>query len=1113
MPTLFTLPADPSLLSYGRYDPYLVALSLLVAIFASWMGLQIAGQPGATRAQRAIVLGSGSLALGAGVWAMHFIGMLAFDLCTRVEYDPVITILSNLPSVGASFVALSLAGRERLGGWSLLAGGVLVGAGIGAMHYAGMSSMRMDLELRYDPLMFSLSIVVAVVLATLALWVRFGLSSVHALSPSRRLLVAAVVMGCAVAGMHYTAMEAARFVGRVAPGAAGSSNSSFLALAVSLTTVGFTLFVLAANGLLRYRRLFIELRRSEEWMRALLETAVDGVVVMDGQGTVEEFNGAAEQIFGWRRDEIVGRNARLLVAEPERQALAGILSHLRDGNLDGAQRGSEMAGLRKDGSIVPVRRALGHARMGERDRFVCFITDISERRAMLQALRASEQQFRSLIGNIPGISYRSQIEGDHPLVFISDAVERVTGYPAADFLGRPPRRLYGALIHAADRAHVSETIAAALRDERPYLVEYRLLHADGSTRWLWENGTPVRDDAGTLQWLDGVILDISERRRIEEALRDAKEKAEQAAAARATFVANMSHEIRTPMNSILGFTDVLLDGELAPDQRHQLDTIRNAGRSLLRLLNEILDTAKLEKGAVELELNDFNLLSLIDEVSSTLSAGARAKGLQVDLHYDPMLPTCLRGDELRIRQVLTNLLDNAIKFTQRGSVTLRVAAEGDQLRFEVRDTGIGIAPDRLAAIFEPFTQADASMTRRFGGTGLGTTISKQLVELMGGKIWAESEPGKGAVFHVLLPLVPARFAPQAGRVRAAAVLPPLRVLVADDVPQNIELLQLTMARRGHTVTGATDGAQAIELAARHDFDLILMDFQMPAVDGLAATRAIHAAADKAGRPRVPVVAMTASVLAEHRRASLEAGMAGFATKPIDWFALSHEIARVLGIGAPAATPADGPPAERQALNRRAGLNRWGGNQDAYGEALAHFDSRHAGLVQLLAAHAGAGEPQALRMLAHKTRGAAANLGLERLADALARLEQQAADAGLLAAGALDGALAAVAEALDGALGAIRAGSPSVNSKAAAAAAGDSERARRAGRTLLQALRRGALDDASLSGLVAALAGHPAAQRVAQVQAALADFDFELALAQLEAVLAALDDNTAQEAVQ
>jgi hypothetical protein len=221
------------------------------------------------------------------------------------------------------------------------------------------------------------------------------------------------------------------------------------------------------------------------------------------------------------------------------------------------------------------------------------------------------------------------------------------------------------------------------------------------------------------------------------------------------------------MNAILGFTDVLLDDDLGLQQRRHLDTVRSAGASLLRLLNEVLDTAKLDKGAVELELDDFDLLALIDELSSTMGANARAKGLQVDIDYDPALPTCLHGDELRIRQVLTNLLDNAIKFTARGGVRLVAEAQGGQLHLLVTDTGIGIAPDRLVAIFEPITQADASMTRRYGGTGLGTTISKQIVELMGGRIWVDSAPGEGASFHVLLPLVPARFAPQKARAQRA----------------------------------------------------------------------------------------------------------------------------------------------------------------------------------------------------------------------------------------------------------------------------------------------------------------------------------------------------------
>ena len=1111
---LFDAPTDPSMLTYGVYEPRLVVLSVLVAIFSSWMGLQITGRASRNAAHRAIVLGTGSLALGAGVWSMHFIGMLAFNLCTPVHYDHWTTLLSALPSIGASWVALNLIARPALRLSHLLVGGVLVGAGIGAMHYAGMAGMRMRLDLYYDPAMFALSIVVAVVLATLALGVRHGLSRFESMTEARRLLVAAVVMGCAIAGMHYTGMAAARFAGEADPMGLSGSNSDFLALSITVITVALSLGVVAANGLLRYRAMYLGLARSEAWMRALLTTTVDGVITVGRDGTIAEFNASAERIFGWRRDEIVGRNIGLLLTEKDRSAERGLLHVLRQGSLEGVNTSTETFGLRKDGSLVPVRGALGHATLDQQDLFVCFVTDISERRAMEQALLASEQQFRSLIGNIPGISYRSKLDGDWPMVFVSEAVERVTGYPAGDFLGEPPRRVFGALIHAEDRIRVARETGAALREGRPYLVEYRLLHADGSVRWLWENGTGVRNEAGDVQWLDGVILDITERRQMEEALRAAKETAEQAAAARATFVANMSHEIRTPMNSILGFTDVLLDGELNVEQRRHLDTIRSAGRALLRLLNEILDTAKLEKGAVELEQNDYNLLSLIDELSSTLAANARAKGLHLDIQYDPALPTGLRGDELRMRQVLTNLLDNAIKFTARGSVTLKVGAQGDQLCIAVTDTGIGIAPERLLAIFDPFTQADASMTRRFGGTGLGTTISKQLVELMGGRIWAESELGRGTTFHVQVPLVLARFAQQAPRVRSAAVLPPLRVLVADDVPQNLELMQLLMTRRGHTMTAVRDGAAVVELAASGEFDLALMDFQMPTMDGLAATRAIRDDEARDGRKRLPVIAMTASVLQEHRKASVDAGMDGFASKPVDWFALSHEIARVLGLPGSAPDTSGAATAPREVLNRRAGLHRWSNREDAYAEALEHFGRQYADLGQALRLHAAGGEHQKLRMLAHKVRGASANVGLELLADALAALEQ-ATDTVPTDARQVANTLVVANNALDAALTALRA----VAAAPAPAAPGnqvDLVRARRAGGVLLEALRRGALNDGAMASLAAALAAHPAATRVIQVQSAISDFDFDLALGHLETVMdllaeGALDDASSESA--
>ncbi|QGZ39821.1 MHYT domain-containing protein [Pseudoduganella flava] len=1103
-------PADPSLLQYGVYDARLVALSVLVAVFASWMGLYMAGRQRATatRGLRAAALLAGSLALGAGIWAMHFIGMLAFDVCTDTHYEPLLTGLSLLPGLAASAVALSITRRERLTRGTLATGGVLVGAGIGTMHYAGMAAMRTSLKLHYDPWMFGLSIVVAVVLATVALGVRFGLRGLPVrLRSSQRLAISAVVMGCAIAGMHYTGMAAARFFGKP-PATSTGSDTDMLALAVSGITVVFTLAVMAVHGLLRYREMYRNLLQSENWMRALLTTTVDGVVTIDQEGIIREFNASAERIFGWQRREIVGQPVRLLMADPEASERGGLLRSIRAGVTHLATAGEEVLGRRKDGSLVPIRKALGHAKLIDRQMYVLFITDISERRAIMQALRDSEQQFRSLIGSIPGIAFRCRAEADYPLEFISEGVEWVTGYPLADFVGPARCRTLTDLISPADLPRVLAVCKLCAQNGLPYTVEYRIRHADGSWRWVWEHGTMVRNDDGTPRWFDGVILDTTARRQMEEDLRLAKENAEQAAAARATFVANMSHEIRTPMNSILGFTDVLLDSDLRHDQRAHLDTVRNAGRALLRLLNEILDTAKLEKGAVELELADYNLLALIDELSSTFNATARAKGLELNIAFAPDLSPWLHGDELRMRQVLTNLLDNAIKFTAQGGVTLSVGYAARELRIAVRDTGIGIAPDRLAAIFDPFTQADASMTRRFGGTGLGTTISKQLVELMGGGIRAESTPGEGTTFHVVLPLAPALAPHHADlprqRQREAYALPPLAVLAADDVAQNLELLTLLMGKRGHTVATAQDGASAAELAARQDFDVILMDVQMPNVDGLAATRMIRAEAERTGRKRVPVIAMTASVLEAHRKASKAAGMDGFASKPVDWYALSHEIARVLGLqevvgqAAAAARPA-GP----QVLDRVAGALRWGGSEEEHQLALCRFEADHAASADRLAALYDAGDHTQLQAQAHRVRGVAANLGFEQLTATLADIERDAA-AGARAA--LAPLLARVGTELEQALAAVR--SRACPEKAAAAGAlpaapFDAQALQVAGEALARSLARGALDEPALAALAQALHGHVPPAALAPLRMAIDDFDFTLAESRLADILAAV----------
>ncbi|MCR4510241.1 PAS domain S-box protein [Pseudomonas sp. 32.2.56] len=1219
---LFIVSADPSVLVLSSYDPLLVLMSLCIAVFTSGMALQLAGvaRDSETAWWRQITILTGSLALGAGVWSMHFIGMLAFQLCAEVRFDLDVTLLSMLPSLAASWVALTVLARRNLSLLQLCIGGLLVGAGIGAMHYSGMAAMQMAPLLRYDPWMFGVSILVAVALAILALWVRFGLEG--RLPALWALLLSALVMGLAISGMHYTGMKAARFVGVAESDyPIAVVDSLYLGAAISLITVALTVFVVAANALLRYRRMSLQLQASEQHLRSIFDTALDSILTIDHTGTIRSANRAAARLLGWQPHELVGLSMRCLLSEQDGNLYEVYLrSYLNSGKvmLSGAEQ--ELHCIARDGQKKPVRLSVGVTRAGNHPLFVVFVNDISQRIQMEQALRESEQQYRSLISNIPGVSFRCLLDSDWTMLFISDAVQPLTGWSADDFISQ--RQSIAALYHPDDLQPVAEQVQAAIDQRRNYTIEYRLFDRDGKEHWIWESGSAVCDEQGIPRWIDGVLLDQTEtklrnaeyegkvnaiskamamvefdlqghvlaindnaldlfgyqraevigqhhrlfcdplyadsddyrefwaalgngqfsageyrriarggrevwiqatynpildtdgkpfkvvklatdltpRRLMEQETRAARDRAEAAAAARSSFLANMSHEIRTPMNAIIGFTELLIGTPLADDQRRHLQTVQQASRSLLGLLNDILDTAKLDRGAIELEDLDFSLRELCEQVCATQRLAAENKGLALQLEYPAQLPEFYRGDALRLQQVLTNLLGNAVKFTAQGRVCLHVQGEPGAIRLIVEDTGIGIAADRLEKIFEPFAQADASMSRRFGGTGLGTTISRQLVELMGGRLRVESSLGEGSRFIVELPLrAGQRLVQQTHQVLPQ--LASLNILAADDVPQNLELLQLNLQRLGHQVTCVADGQAAVEAFTHGTFDLILMDVQMPLVDGLEASRRIRALEATQQRAPIPIIALTASVLDQDRQAALDAGMNGFASKPLDLPALLAEMARLLGVAQGQGAVENSAAAKTGLFDWQRGASLWGGPVQM-SQAIQRFLSEQGALVEQLHSMLEKNDWDTGRSLAHRFRGAAANLALTHLSGLGLNIEQAFNQREGLHLRSLlqelSRALAAVAEAL-----------PQVPEATTQVQALDLEQLRAALLRLQQAVSRGGLDDQALDCLSQGLQDAQQKKALARIRQALDDFDFDQAQQALSELQQQLHDEENQ----
>ena len=594
--------------------------------------------------------------------------------------------------------------------------------------------------------------------------------------------------------------------------------------------------------------------------------------------------------------------------------------------------------------------------------------------------------------------------------YANPAFERITGYSRAEVLGKNPRILKSGCQEDTFYEQLWQTLLAG-QTWQGELINRR---KDGELYTEAASITPVLNPQGDITHYLAVKRDITERKAAEAAITQAKAEAEQANQAKSAFLANMSHEIRTPLNGVIGMTQLLQDTALTAQQRQYMDTLQTSAETLLSLIDDLLDLSKIEAGKLSLEHTSFELARLLQEITTMLTPRAQAKGLRLTWHIAPTVPTALQGDPTRLRQILVNLAGNAIKFTSAGEVSVRVRLAENRptaavLHFAVTDTGIGIAPDQQARLFDPFTQADASTTRHYGGTGLGLAISKQLVEAMGGEIGVTSEPGRGSVFWFTARLANANAPAPAAAAETLADLQACirdrqpRLLLAEDDPTNQQVALGLLDKLGGLIELANNGREALQALAADAYDLVLMDVQMPELDGFEATRRIRDPASGVANPAIPIIAMTAHALSGDRERCLAAGMDDYLSKPLDPEALARLLVRWLPASpdtppsdAPAtAQPASQPPAAAAASSEgiweRAGLlARVMDDTGLLRELVQGFLEQLPLQLQALQDHVARGEFAAAKAQAHRLKGSAANMNAPAL-EAVARALEQAAD--------------------------------------------------------------------------------------------------------------------------
>jgi PAS domain S-box-containing protein len=791
-------------------------------------------------------------------------------------------------------------------------------------------------------------------------------------------------------------------------------------------------------------------------MENIQNVAVQGYAL---DGTVRFWNRASELLYGYSTEEAQGKNLLDLIIPPDMRE--GVTEAIRQMAESGEPiPASELVLMRKDGSPVPVFSS--HALvtpLGQQPELFCLDIDLTHLKHAEEALIQSEALYHSLVETSQDLIWQTDDQGRY--TYLNLAWEQVFGYPLEEMLGRKFSDFQSPDQAARDLIEFGRIL------EGNSASGYETAHIgkSGNEIHLVFNALFTCDEHGNIIGTSGTAYDITERKRAEQELLHAKAAAEAATIAKSYFLANMSHEIRTPMNGVIGLIELLINTELSEEQRTYAELIKQSGKNLVQLISDILDFSKIEAHRIELEIRDFNLHLEISGISDLFSPVAREKGLAFHVETDPDVPRHVRGDAARLRQILTNLIGNAVKFTGEGSIVLRICREAEDdrhttLRFLIQDSGIGIAADKHDSIFEPFIQGDGSTTRKYGGTGLGLTISRQLAEMMDGKVGLESAEGEGATFWftVVLEKPEGHFSDVTARLQewcggrsvndtkqtfpssSPTHMPPggmegecgtlSRILLAEDDLTNQMVTWTILTKSGYRVDVANNGAEALKMLEENDYSLVLMDCMMPVMNGYDATAVIRDPESAVRNHDIPVIALTAKALREDHDYCLRVGMNEFLSKPLEISDLLAMLTRWIpddralesGTVAQAST-GDSGSLNTEIFDRDAFMRRNLGDLEISRDVAAVFIEHRREYMEAIQGALAGHDAAALRESAHKLKGASANVSLLRLSET-ARLIESDAETGDLehAAGllvTLEQDFVQAAEVLDGSFSATR----------------------------------------------------------------------------------------------